>query len=140
MAAEFAGLLAGWKHRDVGIGTSLTLQVVHPSGGLEDHALHKAIVLLSDERLCSLVRDLHRAADARNLRVDSPSTRGGLRSGLDNLIELLIEKIIRPTRPTSVLSKAIAVASVATRNQHFRRSSLALSINRSSLKRHSLSR
>lgn len=69
MATLAMGLLAGWKRKSAEHYIVLSIQVLESSGGLNNPEVGKVVVALSDQQLCSLSRDLVRAARERGLEV-----------------------------------------------------------------------
>jgi len=69
------GLLAGWKRKSAEHYIVLSIQVLESGGGLNQPDLGKVVVAISDQQLCSLSRDLVRAAKERGLEI-WPKNRG----------------------------------------------------------------
>lgn len=94
MPAVTMGLLAGWKRRDTSHGLVLTLQFADGTQPTDEADLSEIVLALGDEQLCSLTRDLARAAHDRHLKIWARQ-RPSILLGVDRLIE----RLLRPRRP-----------------------------------------
>ena len=65
MSTLCAGLLAGWKRQQLTHCLVVTLQTVDEETDPHNPVFNKVALGISDEMLCSLARDLTRAASAR---------------------------------------------------------------------------
>lgn len=113
--SAIAGLLFGWKRRNTGHCLVLTMKV------LDDDALcagdaKRVHLAISDEKLCSLARDLHRAAQERGLIV---WPRNAFIGRPVSLLERLLESFARrfPAKPVALLPAPERVRLGTSRNQ-----------------------
>jgi hypothetical protein len=65
MSTLCSGLLAGWKRQQLTHCLVVTLQTVDEQTDPQNPVFNKVALGISDEMLCSLARDLTRAASAR---------------------------------------------------------------------------
>lgn len=84
-----SGLLAGWKRRDTEHSVVLILQVIEGAINGDDPEIGKVALAISEQQLCSLARDLSRAAGERRLNVWS----SGRYFGLDRLIDRIMRRV-----------------------------------------------
>jgi hypothetical protein len=98
MVTHYAGLRAGWRHRDAEHCLVLSLQAMngHVKG---EEGYDKLSLAIGDEQLCSLARDLSRAAKSRGLEV-WPTKPGVIRSGVDRLVS----RLTRSRQPVLMLT------------------------------------
>ena len=101
MASTIMGLLAGWKRRDASHGVVVTLQFVDGTQSTDVPAFSKIVLAIGDEQLCSLTRDLARAARERDLKVWAKK-RPSILLGVDRLLE----RLLRPQRPLRITYNA----------------------------------
>lgn len=66
---KFVGALLGWKRQPTPNGIILTLHVLRPEASASGREQDNIAVALNDRQICSLIRDLHRAAAQRGLAV-----------------------------------------------------------------------
>ncbi len=65
------GALLGWRRTPSPHGMVLTMQVLRPEAFAQGQRYDSISVALNDRQICSLVRDLNRAAGERGLQVGS---------------------------------------------------------------------
>ena len=65
------GALLGWRRTPSPHGMVLTMQVLRPEAFAQKQGYDSISVALNDRQICSLVRDLNRAAGERGLQIGS---------------------------------------------------------------------
>jgi hypothetical protein len=107
MTMKAAGLLAGWKRRDAEHCLVVTMQIIEGGQSHDQREFGRLSLGISDDQLCSLARDLSRAASERGLVVWPTGKAAGAPSAVDRMLNRFMAPFSgkRPikSRPTTVL-------------------------------------
>ena len=99
MTTKAVGLLAGWKRRETEHCVVLTLQLIESELAPGKPELGRVMLAVSDGQLCSLARDLTRAAEKRGLEVQPKGPFHNALSGADRLLGRLMKSAAPRHRP-----------------------------------------
>jgi hypothetical protein len=99
MATLAMGLLAGWKRKSAEHYIVLSIQVLESGGGLNQPEVGKVVIAISDQQLCSLSRDLVRAAKERGLEVWPNRREDDPKAGaIDKILGRIFSSRRRPSK------------------------------------------
>lgn len=105
MSTLCSGLLAGWKRQQLTHCLVVTLQTVDDQTDPQNPVFNKVALGISDEMLCSLARDLTRAASARGFDIWGPEPLRRPMGVVDRMLRRMLASRYHRNSPIALLPK-----------------------------------